>query len=119
MAPEMAAFVWMVDITDETRPFPVGSFQVDGVHGRRNPKATGCHQPVETITGPEVPVAWFANGLRIIDLGNPHRITEVGSYVPDVPPGATRVQSNDVYRDERGLIYLIDRNRGLAILERT
>jgi hypothetical protein len=28
------------------------------------------------------------------------------------------VQSNDVCYDERGLIYLIDRGRGLHILER-
>src|SRR5207253_395183 len=27
---EMAAFMWMVDVTDETRPMPVASFQVDG-----------------------------------------------------------------------------------------
>jgi hypothetical protein len=35
-----------------------------------------------------------------------------------VPAGAQRVCSNDVYVDRRGLIYLIDRNRGLSILER-
>ena len=39
--------------------------------------------------------------------------------MPDVPPGAQRVCSNDVYVDTRGLIYLVDRNRGLSILERT
>ena len=49
-------------------------------------------------------------GLRIFDVSKP------GS--PDVPPGAERVSSNDVYVDHRGLIYLIDRNRGLSILER-
>ena len=38
--------------------------------------------------------------------------------MPDVPAGAQRVCSNDVYVDARGLIYLIDRNRGLSILER-
>jgi hypothetical protein len=38
--------------------------------------------------------------------------------MPDVPSGAQRVCSNDVYVDHRGLIYLIDRNRGLSILER-
>jgi hypothetical protein len=118
MAPEMAAFLWMVDITDERHPMPVGSFQVEGVHGRRNPKATGCHQPVETITGTEVPVAWFSNGLRIVEIGNPHALREVASYMPDVPPGASKVLSNDVYMDARGLIYLIDRNRGLSIVER-
>jgi hypothetical protein len=39
--------------------------------------------------------------------------------MPPVPEGATRVQSNDVCYDDRGLIYLIDRTRGLHILERT
>jgi hypothetical protein len=38
--------------------------------------------------------------------------------MPDVPAGGTRVQSNDVCFDDRGLIYLIDRTRGLHILER-
>jgi len=38
--------------------------------------------------------------------------------MPDVPSGTQRVCSNDVYVDHRGLIYLIDRNRGLSILER-
>ena len=38
--------------------------------------------------------------------------------MPDVPDGAKRVQSNDVCFDDRGLIYLIDRTRGLHILER-
>ena len=39
--------------------------------------------------------------------------------MPDVPPGSQRVQSNDVTVDDRGLIYLLDRVRGLNILERT
>jgi hypothetical protein len=38
--------------------------------------------------------------------------------MPSVPDGAKRVQSNDVCYDSRGLIYLIDRTRGLHILER-
>jgi hypothetical protein len=75
---------------------------------------TGCHQPIETIVGNEVPAAWFANGLRMIDISNPLAMKQA----PDVPSGAQRVCSNDVYVDNRGLIYLIDRNRGLSILER-
>jgi hypothetical protein len=39
--------------------------------------------------------------------------------MPPVPEGAKRVQSNDVCYDAQGLIYLIDRTRGLHILERT
>ena len=32
----MPAFMWMMDVTDETRPMPVGSFQVEGVDGKAN-----------------------------------------------------------------------------------
>ncbi|MCE2998735.1 MAG: hypothetical protein ACK59Y_14410 [Betaproteobacteria bacterium] len=35
------------------------------------------------------------------------------------PIGSERVQSNDVTVDDRGLLYLLDRVRGLYILERT
>lgn len=118
LAPEISAFLWMVDITEETHPTPVGSFQVAGVNGKRNPPMTGCHQPVERILGTEVPVTWFANGLRFIDIANPHAMREVASYLPDLPSGVQRLSSNDVFVDERGLVYLIDRVRGLAIVER-
>ena len=118
MAPEMAAFLWMVDITDASRPIPVGSFQVEGVNGRPNARMVGCHQPVETVTGMELPTAWFGNGLRIVDISNPHGLREVAHYVPDAPNGAERVCSNDIFVDQRGLLYLIDRNRGLWLLER-
>jgi hypothetical protein len=119
MAPEMAAFMWMVDITDETRPMPVGSFQVEGVNGKRNLWMTGCHQPIEDLAGgPEVPFAWFAQGLRFIDISNPHAPREAAHYMPDIPAGETRVCSNDVFRDQRGLVYVLDRVRGFNIVER-
>jgi hypothetical protein len=117
MAPETPAFIWMVDITDETRPIPIGSFQVEGVEGKKNPQMTGCHQPVEKIESNEVPAAWFAQGLRILDIKNPRAIREVGHFIPDTQSGR-RVCANDVYVDGRGLIYLIDRWRGLSIVER-
>ena len=44
-------------------------------------------------------------------------MTEVGYYVPDVPEGCERVSSNDVTIDARGLIYLVDRQRGIDIIE--
>jgi len=116
--PQMPAFMWIVNITDETRPIPVGSFQVEGVNGKGYGPNTGCHQPVEEITGNEVPCAWFAQGLRILDISNPHSLREVASYMPDPEPGK-RVCSNDVFQDKRGLIYLIDRFRGMHIVERT
>ncbi len=113
-----SSFLWLVDITDETRPTPFASFQVDGIDGSPQPEFTGCHQPAEEVRGTEIPVAWFAHGLRIVDISKPHAPREVASFVPPVPDGATRVCSNDVCYDSRGLMYLIDRQRGLHIVER-
>jgi hypothetical protein len=113
-----AAFLWMVDITDEQHPMPFASFQVPEAEGPSQPDKTGCHQPVEQVRGTEIPVAWFAQGLRVVDIADPHAPREVASYLPDVPAGEKRVCSNDVFVDDRGLIYLIDRGRGLHILER-
>jgi len=113
------SFLWLVDITDETRPVPFSSFQVAGVDGSPQPEFTGCHQPCEEVRGSEIPVTWFAHGLRVVDIANPHAPREVAHFVPDVPAGSERVCSNDVCFDSRGLIYLIDRGRGLSILERT
>ena len=80
---------------------------------------TACHQPVETIIGNEVAATWFANGLRVIDIANPLSMKQAAWWMPDVPAGAQRVCSNDVCYDARGLMYLIDRTRGLHIVERT
>lgn len=116
--PYPAAFLWLVDITDEKHPQPVSTFQVEEMPPEPQPRMTGCHQPCEKVSGTEIPVAWFAYGLRVIDISRPHALREVAHYVPDVPQGSERVQSNDVTVDERGLIYLLDRVRGLHILER-
>jgi hypothetical protein len=117
--PYPSAFLWIVDITDEQHPMPVSTFQLEGIPPQEQPIMTGCHQPCEKVTGTEIPVAWFAHGLRIIDIARPHAPKEVAYFMPDVPEGSSRVQSNDVTVDERGLIYLLDRVRGLNILERT
>ena len=117
--PHPSAFLWIVDITDEKHPAVISSFQLEDIPPEQQSYATGCHQPCEKVTGTEIPVAWFAHGLRIIDIARPHAPKEVAYFVPDVPQGSDRVQSNDVTVDDRGLMYLLDRVRGLHILERT
>ena len=61
---------------------------------------------------------WFAGGLRVLDLSDPLLPVEVAHYMPEYPDGRAP-QSNDVDVDDQGLIYLLDRNRGLEILEMT
>jgi hypothetical protein len=79
---------------------------------------TGCHQPSEVVTGTEIPFAWFAQGLRIFDIKDPYAPEEVAWFRPDPVDSQGRLSTNDVTIDDRGLIYIIDRVRGMHIVER-
>jgi hypothetical protein len=63
---------------------------------------------------------FFNGGVRAFDLSNPFRPEEVAHFVPSAPRGSPRnaVQLNDVFVDERGIVYTVDRfTGGLYILE--
>jgi hypothetical protein len=119
LRPSPPAFTWIYDITTETQPFPIATFQVPGLDrdGSPQPQMTGCHQPSERFRGTVIPFAWFAQGLRLVELADPFVPKEVGWFMPDTPEGADRASSNDVTIDDRGLIYLVDRIRGVDIIE--
>ena len=119
LRPSPPAYTWIYDISEETQPLPIATFQVDGIDpdGAPQEQMTGCHQPSERFNGTLIPFAWFAQGLRLIDVADPFRPREVGFYEPDPPEGCRRVSSNDVTLDDRGLAYLIDRQQGLDIIE--
>jgi hypothetical protein len=119
LRPHAPAFTWVYDVTDETKPVAIATFQVAGldVDGSPQPPMTGCHQPSERFNGTIVPFAWFAQGLRLVDFADPFAPKEVGFYERDPAPGAERASSNDVTIDNRGLIYVIDRVRGVDIIE--
>jgi hypothetical protein len=79
-------------------PRVIGSFQLDHLDsGTPAPAMTGSHQPAEIVPGTAIPVAWFNNGLRIVDIANPHAPRETAFYVPDPPEGAERPLANDVF----------------------
>jgi hypothetical protein len=114
------AFMWILDITEETRPVPVATYQVpaDGlvVPGQR----FGAHQPWEHIRDDNVVfAAWFSGGVRAVDISDPYRPRELAAYIPPAPPGRPAPQTNDVFVDGRGLVYAIDRYEGLTILQFT
>src|SRR4051794_18851179 len=119
LRPSAPAFAWIYDITFETQPMPIATFQVPGldIDGAPQPPMMGCHQPAERFHGTIVPFAWFARGLRLVDVRDPFAPREVGFYEPGPPEGYEMVSSNDVTVDPSGLMYLIDRQRGLSIIE--
>lgn len=117
--PAAPAFTWIYDITVETLPTPIATWQVPGIDpdGAPQEPMTGCHQPSERVAGTIIPFAWFAQGLRLVDIANPFAPREVGHFMPAPPAGGSRPSSNDVTIDSRGLIYLVDRVHGVDIIE--
>jgi hypothetical protein len=58
--------------------------------------------------------------LRAYDIVDPFRPTEIGAVVPAAPRNAPTgaIQLNDVFVDERQIVYAVDRHvGGLYILE--
>ena len=49
---------------------------------RPNRDYTGLHQFCEEIRSTEIPIAWFAHGLQVVDIANPHAPKEVASFMP-------------------------------------
>jgi hypothetical protein len=98
---------------------PLSTYQVEGLDpdGAPRPAMTGCHQPSERFAGTIIPFAWFAQGLRLVDIADPFAPREVGHFVPEAAPGASLASSNDVTIDKRGVIYLVDRVHGVDLIE--
>jgi hypothetical protein len=119
LRPSSPSFAWIYDITLEQLPVPIATFQVTGldVDGSPQPPMSGCHQPSERFHGTVIPFAWFAQGLRLVDIADPFVPREVGHFLPNPADGEERPSSNDVTVDDRGLIYLVDRVRGVDIIE--
>ena len=98
---------------------PIATLQVPGLDpdGAPQPPMTGCHQPSEKVlAGTIIPFAWFAQGMRLVDIADPFAPKEVAHYIPR-PEGGQRPSSNDVTIDSRGIIYLVDRINGVDIIE--
>lgn len=112
-------FAWVMDVTDIQNMRPVSAWDLSeraspwvGQPGAR----FGAHQFRERLDSTHVYATWFAGGLRVLDLKNPDLPVEVAHYMAPRDDGSA-MQSNDVDVGADGLIYLLDRNRGLEILE--
>jgi hypothetical protein len=132
-----ASFV--VDITTETRPFSVATFQVPEAKGNFCSRGGrfGPHSSSESFAPifyrKLVFVAYFNGGVRAVDVRDPYTPREAGFYIPATTErtaercvtNGTRackvaIQTNNVEADERGLVYLADRaNTGLHIVRLT
>ena len=130
---------FVVDITTETRPFSVATFQVPESAGSfcRRGGRFGPHSSNESFAPifyrKLVFIAYFNAGVRAVDVRNPYAPREAAFYIPATTArtaercvtNGTRsckvaIQTNNVEADERGFVYLADRaNTGLHIVRLT
>ncbi|MBT3352189.1 MAG: hypothetical protein HN400_12975 [Nitrospinaceae bacterium] len=128
---EPPGFLWIYDARVPSNPVPISTwmphpvdpaslFPSEGDWTTRGGRY-GAHNIWRGMTPKDfVYVVWFNAGLRIVDISDPFRPQEVGYYVPAGDTGRPTPQSNDVFVDERGLIYIADRcGGGLDIVEYT
>ena len=124
--------VFMVDITDETKPFPVANYQVAESEGDFCTEGGrfGAHS-VNWSYNPDfykkvVVISYFNAGVRAVDIRDPFHPKEVAFFIPDITANTAprgdkfAIQTNNVEIDSRGFVYLADRaNTGLHIVELT
>ena len=113
------AGLWVFDVADLAHIHPIAQFHVSELDSpyTRNKGRFGSHQFQEHMEDTYVFCTWFSGGVRVIDIRNPTQPEEAGWYIPEPCGGYPGPQSNDVEVDARGLIYVLDRNCGLDILE--
>ena len=58
-------------------------------------------------------VTWFAGGLRVLDISDPTQPVERGYFIPKPADGYPAPLTNDVAKDDRGLLFVTDKARGL------
>lgn len=127
-AEDWPKLVWIVDARDETNLVPIATCPMPPVESfAQRGGRYGAHNIHENVPRP---TAWFSDqiiigaffngGLRAFDISNPYQPQEVAHFVPPAPARSPRgaVQLNDVFVDERGIVYTVDRfTGGVYVLE--
>jgi hypothetical protein len=114
--------VWILDVREETKPVPIstcplppvktfakrgGRFGAHNLHENRPAPGTWISETV--IVG-----TFFNGGVRAFDTSDPFHPHEVAWAVPPAPrkSRAKAIQLNDVFVDERQIVYTVDRMIG-------
>jgi len=78
----------------------------------------GTHQLREKVDEDNLLyVTWFAGGLRIMDISDPSEPKERAYFIPKPGDGVAAPLTNDIFEDERGLLWVTDKERGLDVIE--
>jgi hypothetical protein len=119
---------WVFDIRNEKNPVPISTLPLPPVEvfGKRGGRF-GAHNLYENYPfecswrSDDIILGTFFNGgLRAYDLSNPYQPREIAYFVPGAPALSPKgaIQINDVYVDDRRIVYAGDRfTGGLYVLE--
>jgi hypothetical protein len=128
-AKDWPKLIWLLDARDEKNLVSISTCPMPPVdaYAHRGGRF-GAHNIHENVP---LPTAWhsedvvfgtfFNGGLRAYDISNPYQPKEVAAFVPPAPAGSPMgsIQLNDVFVDEREIVYTMDRHSGgLYILEK-
>ncbi len=137
---EPRQLVYFVDVTDESRPIGVATYEPNERSGKFCDRGGrfGAHASHENMTpifhGKIMFFSWFNAGVRMVDVRDPYKPRELGYFIPAVnrttdyrcadernKRGCVRVvQINNMEVDDRGYVYAVDRaNSGVFVLEVT
>jgi hypothetical protein len=127
-AKDWPKLIWILDARDEQHLVPISTCPLPSPDAFKSRGGRfGAHNIHENVP---LPTAWtsediilgtfFNGGLRAYDITNPYQPKEVATYVPPAPKMSPMgsIQLNDVFVDEREIVYTVDRfSGGLYILE--
>jgi hypothetical protein len=123
--------IWIFDNRVPANPVSIATFPTPAEAdyaakgGHFGPHNLHENRPGSFVSSELIFTTYQNAGVRVFDIRDQHRPSEVGAWVPPAParmmdhrPKRDRViQSADVFVDSGGLIYSTDYNAGLFILE--
>ncbi len=123
-------YLRVYDYSNLAAPLQIGEYRTPNSLGTDSQAAGDYSIHNALVVGTDIYMAWYSDGIRVVDASDPRAIHEVAYFVPPsannpVKPSQRGVLSNApqvwgvAYDAVTGLIYASDMNSGLWILRRT
>ena len=113
----------IIDVADPSRPHVLSVFPAPDAAWAKPGARFGAHnlhenQPGSYRSEDLIFATYFSAGVRVYDIRDAARPREVAHWVPEGTTGLAAAQTNDIFVDADGLIYVTDRvGGGVAVLQ--